>query len=438
MAGPGARSVALAIGDGTGLAVLARAIAPVGADAGGDAGFVGDGEVLGHQLLFSLIAVADEDAAEAGDLEAGDAIDGDAVNDELQRLGGVGLEDFAGGEFDGLLAALAEECAVLDFETEGEEELVPRSRLAVDVDDRVAGVVDVDVGTLFVVFIGDEFGRAEIEAFATDVEGKIGVFVDALAEGIGGGANAQGGCGRITIISSGNDDSPGDTGGGKKDRARDGPLAAESAEGAVEGVSHAEDSTDRRRAAPGCSARNVPSVADAREERLDRVFPDRAPTGWWKLARAHGSVVKMTYRELSSDEVELVLEKERVVRISFSADGDSYVVPVFFAWHEGALCGLTTPGRKTRMGERNPVVGFQVDSTVTTGPWEWASVVGQGMFEQVPDPMESGLFAAKLWARMGDAPDWAGAMLRARFDELGIYPWRIIPATMLGRAHGRE
>jgi nitroimidazol reductase NimA-like FMN-containing flavoprotein (pyridoxamine 5'-phosphate oxidase superfamily) len=179
-------------------------------------------------------------------------------------------------------------------------------------------------------------------------------------------------------------------------------------------------------------------VTDAREERLDRIFPGRAPTGWWKLAHGKGSVEKMTYRELSSDEVELVLEKERVVRISFSADGDSYVVPVFFAWHEGALCGLTTPGRKTGMGERNPVVGFQVDSTVTTGPWEWASVVGQGMFEQVPDPMESGLFAAKLWARMGDAPDWAGAMLRARFDELGVYPWRIIPATMLGRAHGRE
>jgi len=146
----------------------------------------------------------------------------------------------------------------------------------------------------------------------------------------------------------------------------------------------------------------------------------------------------MAYWGLDAEEVDLVLEKERIVRIAFSADGEAYVAPVFFVWHAGALCGLTTPGRKTKMAARNPVVGFQVDSTVTTGPWEWASVSGQGVFEEVADPLEYGLFAAKLYGRMADAPGWAGQMLQARFDELGMYAWRIVPGVMAGRAHGRE
>jgi nitroimidazol reductase NimA-like FMN-containing flavoprotein (pyridoxamine 5'-phosphate oxidase superfamily) len=146
----------------------------------------------------------------------------------------------------------------------------------------------------------------------------------------------------------------------------------------------------------------------------------------------------MGFRELTTEEIDLVLEKERIIRIAFAADGEQFVVPVFYTWHEGALCGLTTPGRKTAMAARNEAVGFQIDSTVMTGPWEWASVVGQGTFEQVADPKEFGPFAATLQAKLADAPPWAGKMLQERFDELGIYAWRIRPSVMYGRAHGPD
>ncbi len=146
----------------------------------------------------------------------------------------------------------------------------------------------------------------------------------------------------------------------------------------------------------------------------------------------------MGFRELTAREVELVLEKERIVRIAFSAGGEQFVVPVFYVWYEGALCGLTTPGRKTTMAAENPNVAFQVDSTVTTGPWEWASVAGEGTFEHVEDPWEYGAFAATLQARLGDAPAWAVGMLQARFEELGTYAWRIVPRDLHGRAHGPE
>lgn len=146
----------------------------------------------------------------------------------------------------------------------------------------------------------------------------------------------------------------------------------------------------------------------------------------------------MGFADLTPDQVDLVLEKERIVRIAFHAGDEHFLVPVFYTWFEGALCGLTTPGRKTRLGEANPAVAFQVDSSVVTGPWEWASVSGQGRWEHVADPLEFGPFAVQLQARLKDAPEWAAALLQERFARLGMYAWRITPAALSGRAHGPD
>ena len=146
----------------------------------------------------------------------------------------------------------------------------------------------------------------------------------------------------------------------------------------------------------------------------------------------------MGFRDLEPNEIQLVLEKERVIRIAFHAGDEHFVVPVFYTWHEGALCGLTTPGRKTRLGQANAAVAFQVDSTFTTGPWEWASVTGQGNWEHVPDPMEFGPFAGLLSGKLSDSPQWAQLLLQDRFKRLGMYAWRIRPSELSGRAHGPD
>lgn len=146
----------------------------------------------------------------------------------------------------------------------------------------------------------------------------------------------------------------------------------------------------------------------------------------------------MGFQDLTPQEIELVLAKERVIRIAFSHEGEQFLVPVFYVFHEGALCGLTTPGRKTRLGEANPTVAFQVDSTFVTGPWEWASVSGQGTFTRVTAPAEFGPFAAKLGQNLSDSPEWAAKMLQDRFARLGIYAWRIAPTELSGRAHGPD
>ena len=146
----------------------------------------------------------------------------------------------------------------------------------------------------------------------------------------------------------------------------------------------------------------------------------------------------MGFRDLDPAEIELVLEKERVIRIAFHAGEEQFLVPVFFTWFEGALCGLTTPGRKTRLGEANPNVAFQVDSTFATGPWEWASVAGQGTFARVVEGREFGPFAAQLSTKLSDSPPWAQEMLQARFAKLGVYAWRITPSELSGRTHAPD
>jgi nitroimidazol reductase NimA-like FMN-containing flavoprotein (pyridoxamine 5'-phosphate oxidase superfamily) len=146
----------------------------------------------------------------------------------------------------------------------------------------------------------------------------------------------------------------------------------------------------------------------------------------------------MGFRDFDAAEIERCLERERVVRIAFAGDGEMYLVPVFFIWHEGALCGLTTPGRKTRLAEANPRVAFQVDSSATTGPWEWSSVSGEGRWEVVASPAGFGPFAARLGAKLADSPEWAARLLQERFATYGMVAWRIVPSHMSGRAHGPE
>jgi nitroimidazol reductase NimA-like FMN-containing flavoprotein (pyridoxamine 5'-phosphate oxidase superfamily) len=144
----------------------------------------------------------------------------------------------------------------------------------------------------------------------------------------------------------------------------------------------------------------------------------------------------MGFRDLTGDEIGTVLTSERIVRLAFTANGKLFVVPVFYVWKDGALHGFTTPGRKTRMAESKPQVGFQVDSTVNTGPWEWASVSGQGAFEVITDPAEAMAFAPVLGEKLADAPPWAQQALNERFERMGRLAWRLRPVEMHGRAHG--
>ena len=106
----------------------------------------------------------------------------------------------------------------------------------------------------------------------------------------------------------------------------------------------------------------------------------------------------MAFKELSRSEADALLRGERVVRIGFEANGERYLVPLGFVWERGALYAMTTRGRKTRLGAASPKVSFQIDTSVTTGPFSWQSVTGEGTFEIVTgrrgargDPLAAGV-----------------------------------------------
>jgi uncharacterized protein len=104
-------------------------------------------------------------------------------------------------------------------------------------------------------------------------------------------------------------------------------------------------------------------------------------------------------RELSPDEIEEFLRGRRIARLGCHAGGETYVVPVIYAYEDGAIVTVTTEGRKTAMLRENPRVGVEVDEYDADGRGSWRSVIAQGVSEELA----------------GDEIDAALALLRERF-----------------------
>ena len=104
-------------------------------------------------------------------------------------------------------------------------------------------------------------------------------------------------------------------------------------------------------------------------------------------------------RDLSRAEIDEFLRRQRIARIGCHAGGETYVVPLIYAFDSGALVAVTTEGRKTAMLRENPQVCVEVDEYDADGKGSWRSVIAHGKCEELE----------------GDAIDPALALLRERF-----------------------
>ena len=104
-------------------------------------------------------------------------------------------------------------------------------------------------------------------------------------------------------------------------------------------------------------------------------------------------------RELSSDEIDAFLREQRIARLGCHAGGETYVVPVIYAYGDGAVVSVTQEGRKVAMLRENPRVCVEVDSYDTDGRGSWRSVIAYGNAEELA----------------GDDIEAALALLRERF-----------------------
>jgi nitroimidazol reductase NimA-like FMN-containing flavoprotein (pyridoxamine 5'-phosphate oxidase superfamily) len=104
-------------------------------------------------------------------------------------------------------------------------------------------------------------------------------------------------------------------------------------------------------------------------------------------------------RELSRAEIEEFLLGQRIARLGCHAGDETYVVPLIYAYEDGAVVAVTTEGRKTAMLRENPRVCVEIDEYDADGQGSWRSVIAYGTYEELS----------------GDAVDPALALMRTRF-----------------------
>jgi uncharacterized protein len=106
--------------------------------------------------------------------------------------------------------------------------------------------------------------------------------------------------------------------------------------------------------------------------------------------------------ELSRAEIDALLAEEVVGRIGCHADGQTFVVPVFFAYDGDSILVQTLEGRKVEMMRAAPEVCFEADRyEAETGSWR--SVVADGRYEELDEA----------------GGEQARALLRERFAKTG-------------------
>ena len=93
------------------------------------------------------------------------------------------------------------------------------------------------------------------------------------------------------------------------------------------------------------------------------------------LAARPGDVV---IRELSRDEVEETINRNRVGRIAFSFHDRVDIQPIHYIYERGWLYGRTSEGEKIYTLKHNQWIAFEIDEV--NDLFEWRSVVVHGSF----------------------------------------------------------
>ncbi len=84
--------------------------------------------------------------------------------------------------------------------------------------------------------------------------------------------------------------------------------------------------------------------------------------------------------ELDDEQIDAFLREQVVGRIGMHADGETYVVPIIYAWDGECIYVQTIEGRKVSMMRANPEVCFETDMYERGS---WRSVIVDGTYEEL-------------------------------------------------------
>lgn len=100
---------------------------------------------------------------------------------------------------------------------------------------------------------------------------------------------------------------------------------------------------------------------------------------------------------LAPAQMEEVLRNQLVGRIGYSLGGETYIVPISYAYDGSYIYCHTTEGKKTSIMRQNPRVCFQVDEMKNMANWK--SVLVQGEFEELTTKEEKTIAMQILLSR---------------------------------------
>jgi nitroimidazol reductase NimA-like FMN-containing flavoprotein (pyridoxamine 5'-phosphate oxidase superfamily) len=150
-------------------------------------------------------------------------------------------------------------------------------------------------------------------------------------------------------------------------------------------------------------------------------------------------------RVLASEEVERVLRAEVVGRIGCHAGTRTYVVPVCYAYEDGAIYAHSDYGQKIDMMRQNPMVCFEVDHVEDLVNWNsaicWGAyeelegveaeralqLVQQRLAERLPRVLEHGNLAAEVARGDGGAVVYRIRLTETSGREERLH-WELLPA----------
>jgi len=87
---------------------------------------------------------------------------------------------------------------------------------------------------------------------------------------------------------------------------------------------------------------------------------------------------EVTFRDLSRDEIEALLLRNKVGRVAFSFHDRVDIQPIHYVYERGWIYGRTSEGEKLATLKHNQWVAFEVDEVTDT--FDWRSIVIHGSF----------------------------------------------------------
>ena len=106
----------------------------------------------------------------------------------------------------------------------------------------------------------------------------------------------------------------------------------------------------------------------------------------------------LMFGQLQPEEIEKLISSQVVGRIGCHADGQTYIVPISYAYDGVYIYGFTQEGMKVRMMRKNPRVCFEIDNLKTMANWQ--SVIAWGEFEELKDGADRQQALLKLHERI--------------------------------------